>query len=138
MRIFQLETHLTHKIANLFITHRLSVNKGLFCDNLKLSLLVATKAKNSQSCFWEISIVECNAVEGKYGLDKVIESNGFNQCRSMIINLGLATLCNLFAKNLGQLLINAFGPYSNGFCPLFYYAFLLRSKLALSLVVNEC
>ena len=82
--------------------------------------------------------MKCNAVKGKDGQDKIIEANGLNQRRAMIVNLSLATLCNLFAKNLGQLFIYTISPYSDGFCPSFNYTFLLRSKLALSLVVAEC
>ena len=137
-RIFQFETHLAHIVSNLFIAHRLSVNEGLLYYDFKLSVLVATKAKNSQSCFREIGIMKCYAVKGKDGLDKIIEPDRLNQRRTMIIDLSLATLCNLFAKNLGQLFIYAISPYSDSFCPLFNYAFLLRSKLAISLVVAEC
>ena len=137
-RILEFETHLAHVVSNLFIAHWLSVDEGLLNDNLKISVLVAPKAKNSQSCFREIGIMECYAVEGKNGLNKIIEANGFNQRRSMIINFSFTTLGNLFAKNFGQLFIYAISPYSNCFCPLFNYTFLLRSKLALSLVVAEC
>ena len=78
-RIFEFEAHLTHIVCNLFIAHRLSINERLLYDNLKFSVLVSPKAKNGQSCFREIGIMKCYAVEGKNGLDKVIEANGFNQ-----------------------------------------------------------
>ena len=127
-----------HIVSNLFIAHRLSINERLLYDNLKLSILVATKAKNGQSSFREIGIMECNAVECKYGLDEIIKAYGLNQCRSMIINFSFTALGNLFAKCLGQLFIYAISPNSDSFCPSFNYIFLLRSKLALSLVAAEC
>ena len=61
-----------------------------------------------------------------------------NQRRAMIIYLCLATFCNLFTKSFWQLFIYAISPDSDGFCPSFNYTFLLRSKLAFSLVVAEC
>ena len=82
--------------------------------------------------------MECNAVEGKDGLDEIIKAYRLNQRRSMIVNFSLATLSNLFTKDLGQLFIYIISPYSDGFCPSFNYTFLLRSKLAIFLVVAEC
>ena len=137
-RVFQFEAHLAHIVSYLFIAHGPSINERLLNDNFKLSVLVAPKAKNRQSRLRKKGIVECNSVEGKDGLDKIIEANRLNQRRTMIINFSFTTLGNLFAKHFGQLLIYAFSPYSYRLSPLLDYAFLLRSKLALSLVVAEC
>jgi hypothetical protein len=86
---------LAHIISYLFIAHRLALNIGLFSNNLEFTTLVTAKAKNRKPCLRKIGIVKRDSIEGKDGLDEIIEANGFNKRRSMIIDNGFATFGNL-------------------------------------------
>ena len=90
-----------HIVRNLVIVHRLALNIRLLSDDLKIAPFVTTKANHCEPCLREIGVVKRNAVEGKDGLDEIVESNGLDKRRAVVIYNGFTALSDLLTKTFG-------------------------------------
>ena len=73
-------------------------------------MAVASEADDGEQGFGEVSVVEGDAVEREDGLDEIVKADGLDECRAVVIDLGLTAFGNLLAEGLRELLIDVVSP----------------------------
>ena len=62
-------------LGNYCLIYWHALDKWLFGDDFEVIMLVTPETYYVQTCLWEIGVVERDSVQGKDGLDKIIEAD---------------------------------------------------------------